>query len=58
MKLINASYCQRHFWLRVGPWGFVVKDKRRWPLLFSQRYGFSRGFSIGPLYFALLPKLN
>jgi hypothetical protein len=58
MILIQAAYSQRHFWIRLGRWGIVMKDAKWWPLLFSQRQRGHRGFTLGRLYVGLLPKLK
>lgn len=35
-------------------WGFLVKDKNRHPLLFSQRSSLQKSFTIGKYYFQIL----
>jgi hypothetical protein len=47
VKVLVWNYHPGHFWVRVLGKGLVIKDTRRWPLLFSERYGYTRRWRIG-----------
>ncbi len=36
--------------VRFLRWGFLIKDTRRFRLLFSERYGYQKGYHFGPFY--------
>lgn len=56
LKFVRWSYVPGHFWIRVCGFGLVVKDVTRWPLLFSERYGYTRRLYLGRIAIGWLPR--
>lgn len=54
MRVFCASRNRRFGWFRVFGCGLTWKDTRHYPLLFSERYGYTRRLQIGPHSFRLL----
>ncbi len=48
MKPLTYNRDPGRFWVRLFGRGVLVKDMRRHRLLFSERYGYYRGFRVGP----------
>lgn len=44
------------FWFRVFGYGLAGKDIRKHPLLFSERYGYTKGIKIGNFFFHILQR--
>jgi len=47
MKVLKYYYATGFFGFRVFGVGLKIKDLREYPLLFSERNGYSKGFTIG-----------
>lgn len=47
MRVVTHYHCPGLFWIRVFGRGFVVKDLRQHPLLFSERYHYRRYWRVG-----------
>lgn len=56
MRLIRYHYEKGIFWIRILNMGIGIKDITTCPLTFSQRNGYTKGFSIGKYYFWILRK--
>lgn len=48
------SYIKGHLSLRLGKYRFIIKDTKLWPLLFSQKNGDWKSFSIGKYWFGMI----
>ena len=58
-KRVLAYYKgEKMFWLRIYWIGLSFKNINRWPLLFSERYGFRKYLRIGNIVIHYLPKEN